>query len=604
MKSNQNMAVLRKISIKYRLLFAFLITSIIPLIIICVFSFKLYSKSLEDKISTSTTKMLSLVNVNMITELEKYQYLCGSICINETIQDALNMDTMTSGEKNRIILDIQDIISTQIIYPAQAKNITVYNASGDMFYNLGYDGFYENDVEFILKDIVDKTSNDSWNYVRTYRSRDIIVLGRKILDRYDLSKLLGFTLISIDEKLFSKTVLTPVNMEEGSNILCMKPDGTILSSWDRSVMLGVPFQNEKLIDQLQKEYPKKSGFFAMDIEGDSQLINYSYNKNVDLYFVSIIPFSYINSETYVVVQQLLMIALPLLLFCISITLVIYFSIANPISKMVSDCHEISDGNFDERLNDMNKDELSYLSNSLDNMVDKIQNLLYAQKADESKKRELELQMLQYQINPHFLFNTLNSLRFVASMNQDMVVSEGIVALANLLKNVLVNKREFITIREEVENLKNYFSIQNIRYAGNFQVSYDLDETLLSCVVPKLILQPLAENSIMHGTTDNGFIMDIHVRCYREEDYLVLEISDKGKGFDPQVTKSKGIGGIGISNVDDRIHLNFGDTYGLYITSAVGKGTVCKITLPELQLTPDALEIDYHKETKKGFDSNV
>ncbi len=604
MNKKRELTALRNISIRNRLLFTFLITSIVPLLLVSILSFRLYSKSMEEKISASAIQLLSLVNVNMVTELEKYQYLCGSFCTNEDIREALKVNDMTSGEKNKRVSKILELVRSQIIYPAQAKNITIYDQSGNIFLDLGYDGFYDADKMKIIEDIGKQVPNDSWSYVKTYRHRNIITLGRRILDGYNDTKVLGYTVISIDEKLFSETVLTPVNLEEGTNILFMKPDGTVLSSWDRTVPLGVTYQSKELIENLHKKYPKKSGSFTLKNEAGSQLITFSYNKNINLYFVSIIPFTYINSETDTVIRQLIMVALPLLLFCITITLVIYLSISKPISHMITHCRQISSGDFKERIRDRHKDELSFLSNNLDNMVEKVEQLLCEQKEDEKKKRELELQMLQYQINPHFLFNTLNSLRLVAGMNQDHVVSDGITALANLLKNVLVDKHEYITIREEIENLKNYFAIQSIRYAGNFQVSYELEESLMSCVVPKLILQPLAENSVIHGTSESGMIMEIRVRCVYEDTHIKLELSDNGKGFDMAKTESRGFGGIGIPNVNDRIQLNFGNEYGLYITSEPGKGTTCNITLPKVHSAPEKEEGKLPVDPKKRGEGNV
>ena len=219
------------------------------------------------------------------------------------------------------------------------------------------------------------------------------------------------------------------------------------------------------------------------------------------------------------------------------------------------------------------------------MADTIQNLLEQQKEQEKKKRELELQMLQYQLNPHFLFNTLNSLRFVAAMHNDQIVSDGIQALSSLLQNTLTNKNEYITVQEELENLENYFAILRIRYAGSFEYSFHVeDEELLSCLVPKLILQPLAENSVMHGSSDDGSVMKIHITCWEEDGHMILELQDNGKGFEmtqtdlnPHKDRKK----IGVANVNDRIHLNFGRKYGLKINSHPGEGTTCTLTLPEL-----------------------
>lgn len=582
MKRNlHSKTILRKMDIKYRLIISFLIVSIFPLVFISFYSSHLNSKAMKSKISDSTTRLLSLVNTNMVTEIEKYQYLCGSICVNEQIQDALLLENYTSGEKNEIVNNIQSLVKTKIIYPAQAKNITILDKNGKIFYDLGYDGFYDEDTSAILKSIDKNAPNDSWTYVKTYRSRNILVLGRRIINQFNTSETLGYTLISIDEKLFSKTVLSPVNLNEGSNIIFMDADGIVLSSWDRSVMLGKPFPDSNLLDKI-KEQHKKSGFFEITIDNNRQLITYFYNKNIDKYFVSFIPFSYLDSESNTITKDLTMMAAIVILICCIIIVLIYLSISTPIKRMVTTCQKISEGNLNERIDDTSLDELGYLSKNIDEMVEKINDLLESQQQQEQKKRELELKMLQYQINPHFLFNTLNTLRLVSSMNRDMVVSTGIESLSELLKNALVDQNEFIPIEEEINNLRHYFAIQTIRYAGNFQVTFELDPGLLSYLTPKLILQPLAENAIMHGAKNDGSILEITVKCYTKDTDILLELMDNGKGFDPMTYKKpEGLGGIGNQNVNDRIRLNFGETYGLFIQSEPGKGTTCEVKIPRI-----------------------
>lgn len=571
----------RKISLKHRLIITFLIVSIVPLLYISIYSLRLNSTAVKKKISASTTQLLSLVNTNMITEIEKYQYLCGSICVNEDIQNALLVNNFTSGEKNKIILHIQNIVKTKIIYPAQAKNITILDKDGNIFYDLGYDGFYEDDLDLILSN-VKSAANDSWTYVKTYRSRDILVLARKIYNSYNTSQLLGYSLISIDENIFSKTVLTPVNIQKGSNIIFMDSNGLVLSSWDRSIPLGEKYDAPELIRSINA-VNKKEGSFTLDINGKKQLVNYFYNSNIDKFFISFIPYSYINSESNMAAKDLMVTTAVVLTICCTVIVFIYTSISVPIRKMVHTCQNISSGNLNERIQDNSHDELSYLSYNINSMVEKIQGLLTAQKEHEKKKRELELQMLQYQINPHFLFNTLNALKLVATMNQDMVVSDGIRSLSELLKNTLINKQEFISIGDELNNLKHYLSIMTIRYAGSFHVTYDIEEELLSYEVPKLILQPLAENAVLHGSRNDGSILKILVRCYSLNDTIILELSDDGKGFDTKESKTtKILNGIGTNNVNDRIHLNFGEDFGLSIISSLGEGTVCRIKIPKIK----------------------
>ena len=585
MKKKNRYQGFRKFSIKTRLVIALLLISIIPLAGISCYSFHIFSVALREKLSASISQTLSMINLNMVSEIEKYQYLCGSVCISEEIKEGLLKKDMTDMEKNQAMNQIQSMIRSKIIYPAQAKNITVYDTEGNIFYDLGYDGFYQEDVERILSRL-EEENQDVWAYVHTYRDRDILVLGRRIYEQYNKSRVIGYTLISIDEKIFSKTVLEPVGLSDSSNIMYLNLDGNILSSWDRSVTMGKK-ADTKLLKNIQARLPRKTDSFSIQKDGEEQLVTYIFNKNLNQLFVYMMPYHYINSEVYAMLKRILIVAVFLVLLCVGIVAMVYSGIMTPIKSMLDFCKDLSGGNLSARIQDTHKDELSDLSGSLNHMADTIEGLIQQQKEQEKKKRELELQMLQYQLNPHFLFNTLNSLRFVAAMHKDQIVSDGIQALSSLLQNTLTNKNEYITIGEELENLENYFSILRIRYAGSFEYSFHVeDEELLSCLVPKLILQPLAENSVMHGSSDDGTVMEIEITCWEEENHIILELSDDGKGFKvteealkPHANRKK----IGVSNVNDRIQLNFGREYGLKIKSNPGEGTVCTLTLPILTI---------------------
>ena len=312
------------------------------------------------------------------------------------------------------------------------------------------------------------------------------------------------------------------------------------------------------------------------------IISYIISTVFPLLFVYL--YSYYLYGSSVVTGELLVLSILIAGIALTMTTYTYLSISSPIQHMIETCQNISDGNLDVRIQDKGNDELAYLSDNIDSMVTEIQLLLEQRQESDARKRELELKMLQYQINPHFLFNTLNTLMLVAQMNQDKVVADGIRSLSELLKNTLINDHEFITIGEEIANLKHYFSIQTIRYAGSFHVNYEIPEDLTDFMLPKLILQPLAENSVMHGSSDDGSVMEIHITCWEEDGHMILELQDNGKGFEmtrtdlnPHKDRKK----IGVANVNDRIQLNFGREYGLKIDSHPGKGTTCTLTLPKL-----------------------
>lgn len=146
----------------------------------------------------------------------------------------------------------------------------------------------------------------------------------------------------------------------------------------------------------------------------------------------------------------------------------------PINHMVAMCNITSDADLDKSIDDQSKDELGFLARTIDNMIAEMKQLGIQYAADQRQKRKLELEMLQYQINPHFLFNTLGSLRFVAQLNDVPVLEEGISSRPLLLRPSLVKKQELIPISAEIENLRNYFTLQKIRYAGMFEMEYRLE----------------------------------------------------------------------------------------------------------------------------------
>jgi two-component system sensor histidine kinase YesM len=260
---------------------------------------------------------------------------------------------------------------------------------------------------------------------------------------------------------------------------------------------------------------------------------------------------------------------------------LYKSILKPIKQIIVFCNQIFYGDLSSRIEDHSNDEMGVLANRINSMVSRMEQLMKDQKKDLKRRRSLELQMLQSQINPHFLFNTLNSLRWLAMINQVPVLSDGISSLAELLRSTIIDQDEQITIKQELNNLDHYFAIQKIRYADRFDIEYDLDESLLQSMIPKLILQPIAENAILHGVTDIGGKVLIQIKVYAKNEYtLIIEIIDNGKGFDTTKSeKADNLSGIGISNVADRIKLQYGESYGLFITSSMGHGTCCRLIIP-------------------------
>ena len=211
--------------------------------------------------------------------------------------------------------------------------------------------------------------------------------------------------------------------------------------------------------------------------------------------------------------------------------------------------------------------------------------------DEKQKKELEYQILQSQINPHFLYNTLNSIKWMATIQNANGIAEMTTSLARLLKSISKGTKQLIPIKEELSLLQDYVLIQNYRYGGIVEVSYSIpDNTLPDYVIPKLTLQPIVENAIFHGIEAKGENGLITVSLHQENSDLHIDITDNGVGMSKELiaqvlsgasndAKSDFFRKVGIHNVDLRLKYTFGTNYGLRIDSKEGEYTTMTVVLP-------------------------
>lgn len=574
--------MLRKFKIQHRLIGTFLIVSVIPILFLGYYAYKLYSDSISDKLSASTFQAITLVNKNMLTELQNYQFLNGSISTNEFVQAHLSNDRSQPAVTETSKESAMDAIF-RTIFPSHVVTVSIYDTNHEPFYELGYEAISNEYLEKAISDVNKNAPYDGLTYVRTTRSYDTIAVGRKIHAEHDSSEQIGYAFVYVSTDLFSKNILSSVDLGTGSELIIMGRDGTVFSSSDKETKLGEQYSDSTLFRMIKEQQSNNRTSFSGLVNNADQQISYIYNEQIGWYLISLMPYSYINSEISQITLSMIVIVFMIVITCIIIIYFMYNSIVKPIKGIIAFSNQISNGDLSNRIHDENDDEMSALSRKINSMVSEIERLMDNQKLDDKRKRELELQMLQSQINPHFLFNTLNTLRWLAVINQVPVLNNGISSLSELLRSTILDNNEEVTIEQELQNLAHYFEIQKIRYADRFQVNYEIDDELLPLLIPKLILQPVAENAIIHGISENGKSIDISIKVQQVDNQLHIDITDNGKGFDTNLDRaadhSDKLSGIGVNNVNERIKLHYGDQYGLFISSVVGEGTCCRMIIP-------------------------
>lgn len=297
-----------------------------------------------------------------------------------------------------------------------------------------------------------------------------------------------------------------------------------------------------------------------------------------------------------------MIVISLVAFFIILCLTLFlsyqipYSITSPIRKLNEVTRQVAEGNLEVRSDVQTGDEVGVLSDSLNTMIDKINELLDQVTKEQVRLRKAEFELLQSQINPHFLYNTLDAIIWLAEAGEQKKVVSMVRSLSEFFRTSLNRGKEIILVKEELQHVRSYLEIQQVRYQDILQYEIDVPEELGKYLIPKITIQPLVENALYHGIKNKRGSGKIYIRGRKEENNLIIEIEDDGigiskerlwqvrEGIQKKILTGKDI--YGLYNVHERIRLNFGEEYGIDIQSIYGEGTLVRVLLPCQEEIPE------------------
>ncbi|MGG4399840.1 sensor histidine kinase [Paenibacillus amylolyticus] len=336
-------------------------------------------------------------------------------------------------------------------------------------------------------------------------------------------------------------------------------------------------------------------------DGKESIISQYHLKNYNWSLVSVTSWEALSAETNTFAGWSVIIILSCLLAAMIFNLFFMNRITGNIAVLVRFMRRVDDGDFNARVEGKGFDEMQLLAQGFNELLDRIGGLFRRVRAEQEQKAQAELRVLQAQIKPHFLFNTLESINGLALRGEGRKVSEMVTRLGNMLR-ISIQDQEEIPLGEEIRHLQSYLEIQQYRFSDLFTYEIDIPPHLYSSILLKLTLQPLVENSIQHGFEGITYPGVLRISAYEERGHLVLCVEDNGIGIpqemlarfeymaeDPpedmlaegaeslsSITERRG---LGLRSVADRIRIQYGAGYGIFICSATGYGTVIRCIIP-------------------------
>ncbi|MCP1421885.1 sensor histidine kinase YesM [Paenibacillus xylanexedens] len=336
-------------------------------------------------------------------------------------------------------------------------------------------------------------------------------------------------------------------------------------------------------------------------DGKESIISQYHLKNYNWSLVSVTSWEALSAETNAFAGWSVIIILLCLLAAMIFNLFFMNRITGNIAVLVRFMRRVDDGDFNARVEGKGFDEMQLLAQGFNELLDRIGGLFRRVRAEQEQKAQAELRVLQAQIKPHFLFNTLESINGLALRGEGRKVSEMVTRLGNMLR-ISIQDQEEIPLGEEIRHLQSYLEIQQYRFSDLFTYEIDIPPHLYSSILLKLTLQPLVENSIQHGFEGITYPGVLRISAYAERGHLVLCVEDNGIGIpqemlarfeymaeDPpedmlaegaeslsSITERRG---LGLRSVADRIRIQYGAGYGIFICSAPGYGTVIRCIIP-------------------------
>ena len=582
------------LSIKYKMLIFFYGTIIIISTILGVYSYELSSNNIQSEISETSLLDVRQIGNSMDSLQNDISDLSTFTMLNKEVQSVLRSPNPNNSEN----IDIcKQMIDRLLISKSSISFVSIYGDNGFEYYSSADGSYGINKLEIIKQneiynDMVIQKGRPLWVLLNnknqvfiTNNKNPKVAMCRTIYDTNNYNKLgiiVVYVNISYLEKFYADNILN-----NNRSLLLLDSKNQIINYKNLNSKYSI---TENDLNGMKETLNNSSGKGSVNIANKQTILSYTSIENSGWRLLYLIP----KSEFSKTVKSIFNVTLAVIIGCLLISFIIsmYISsnLTSPIKKLLKAMKKVNEGDFRRKVDFKYNDEIGTLGKQYNEMIDNISNLIEKVYKLQLKEKEAELKALQAQINPHFLYNTLDTIFWRAEKAKEKDISEMIYALSKIFRLTLNNGNETTLVRAEKEFIQCYLLLQKNRYKDKLTYNIEMQEEILDFKIPKLILQPFVENAIIYGTEKDDEQSLITIKGVYKNGKINFSIEDNGIGMsEEKLHKLLNISqnqdnveekrGYAIYNINQRLALYYNNNYELVINSEVGKGTKILLMIP-------------------------
>lgn len=587
MKKKYNLLSLFK-SIRLAILLPFSLLIALTLAVILLISINYTEKEVLNNSIDYTTRLIQQIHRDVDSYINYMDNISALVSLNRDVQRFMELDEQdenTSELYSRIATQLRTVLDTR----KDIANIGIISTKGSYIFNGGSDQInpycnYE-EQDWYRNVTTRQTTFLSASHVQNIIENQypwVITFSRSIYNT-DTQKISGAFFIDLNYQTI-RNLCDRNDLGKDCYVFIMDKKGRIIYHPRQQLLY-----NGLTTEHIEEILTSEEDSFTINENGQKMLYAVSKHSKNGWMVVGAVNASELTKNKADTKRLYWFSFLGLFGIAILFSMLISSAITRPIQRLSRSMKKVQAGNFSHAVVEVhNEAELGTLAEAFNRMVVQIDQLMKQNIYEQEQKRISEMKALQAQINPHFLYNTLDSIIWMAEDGQteDVVVMTS--SLAKLLRQSISNEHTFVTIREEIEYTRHYLTIQKMRYKDKLNYTIDVSPDILSTTIVRLVVQPIVENAIYHGIKSKDENGQITIRGYSSSQDVCLEIEDDGIGmsaerlehiFDSAYKHDRHKNGVGIANVQNRLQMQYGSNYGLFYTSTPGKGTLVLIRIP-------------------------